>query len=65
MSAAHAAPALPDDGEPTPLWAAEALGISLEDADWLLVLYRFAETDPGVEPEFEAGFRHRYFCEPL
>lgn len=65
MSAARAAPALPDDGEPTPRWAAEALGISLEEADWLLVLYRFAVADPGAETESGTGFRRRYFCEPL
>lgn len=65
MIAARAAPALPEDGEPTPSWAAEALGISLEDADWLLVLYRFAETDPRAEDEPWAGPRHRYYCEPL
>lgn len=65
MDGAHGAPALPDDGEPTPGWAAEVLGISLEDADWLLVLHRFAQPDPAVGDDPWAGPRHRYYCEPL
>jgi len=42
------------------------MGLSLEDAEWLLVLYRFAppqafeeEGDPGGRPW------RTYFCEPL
>ncbi|EJL26590.1 hypothetical protein PMI01_04076 [Caulobacter sp. AP07] len=42
--------------EPTPAWVAATLGISLEEADWLLVLYRFADLDAP---------RPAYFCEPL
>jgi hypothetical protein len=45
-----------DDEEPTPNWVAATLGISLEEADWLLVLYRFADQDAS---------RPAYFCEPL
>ncbi|KRA59208.1 hypothetical protein ASD79_10940 [Caulobacter sp. Root655] len=53
-----------DDEEPTPNWVAAILGISLEEADWLLVLYRFAP--PQALGAGEAGDEPRriYFCEP-
>jgi hypothetical protein len=50
-----------DDEEPTPAWTAATLKISLEDADWLLLRYRFAQPLDFVE----ASFRRTYFCEPL
>lgn len=51
-----------ENGEPTPAWVAAALGVSLEDADWLLVLYRFA---PALDDDPYAASRPRLFCEPL
>lgn len=54
-----AAPALPlllVDEEPSAAWVAAALGVSLEDADWLLICYRFADPD---------AWRPVYVCEPL
>jgi hypothetical protein len=49
------APPLGDE-EPTPAWVSAVLGVDLEEADWLLVLYRFADQDAP---------RPAYFCEPL
>ena len=57
------AAALPDDGEPTTEWAAAALGISLEDADWLMILYRFQAADPSLWQEPHGAPRRRYVCE--
>ncbi|MBO9710933.1 MAG: hypothetical protein J7521_22245 [Caulobacter sp.] len=51
-----APPALADGEEPSAEWVAAALGVSLEDADWLLVCYRF------LDPEAP---RPSYYCEAL
>jgi hypothetical protein len=55
----------PDDREPSSAWVASVMGLSLEDAEWLLVLYRFAP--PQAFGEGEPGERpwRVYFCEPL
>jgi hypothetical protein len=58
---AEALPPLADDEEPTPEWVAAALGVSIEDADWLLLRYRFAERAIGTT----AAPTQVYFCEPL
>jgi hypothetical protein len=42
--------------EPSSAWVAATLGVSLEDADWLLICYRFADPD---------AWRPIYVCEPL
>lgn len=55
----------PDDGEPNPAWVASVMGLSLEDAEWLLVLYRFTSPQAFGEGEPEEGPRQVYFCEPL
>ena len=36
------------DGEPSAAWVSAALGVDLDEAEWLLVLYRFlpAEGEP-------------------
>jgi hypothetical protein len=47
---------LADSEEPTAEWVAAALGVGLEDADWLLVCYRFADPHAPRPP---------YYCEPL
>lgn len=49
-------PPLADSEEPTAEWVAAALGVGLEDADWLLVCYRFADPHAPRPP---------YYCEPL
>jgi hypothetical protein len=49
------------DEEPTPAWVAATLGISLDEADWLLVRYRFAEQALGTT----MAPTQVYFCEPL
>lgn len=46
----------PGDEEPTAAWVSAVLGVGLEEADWLLVLYRFADPDTP---------RPAYFCESL
>lgn len=56
------APPLPENDEPTTEWAAAMLGISLEDAAWLMVLYRFETQDPDDPWD---GRRRRYVCEAL
>jgi hypothetical protein len=48
-----------EDWEPTPAWVSATLGVSLDDAEWLLVLYRFQPTGE------EEGPRYRYYCEAL
>jgi len=65
MGLAASPVALPDDGEPSPAWVASTLGMSLEDAEWLLVLYRFASPQTFGEGEPGEGPRQVYFCEPL
>lgn len=56
------APPLDADGvlqEPTPEWVATRFGVSLEEAEWTLVLYRFSILHPeGPEPG-------SFYCEPL
>lgn len=47
-----------EDWEPTPAWVSATLGVSLDDAEWLLVLYRFQPTEAE-------GPRYRYYCEAL
>ncbi len=62
--AARAVPPF-DDREPSAAWAAAVMGLSLEDAAWRLVLYRFAPPEAfgaGLPGE---GARRIYFCEPL
>lgn len=63
LAASPVAP--PDDGEPSPAWVALVMGVSLEDAEWLLVLYRFAPPQAFGEGEPGEGRRRFYFCEPL
>lgn len=66
MGLAASAGVLPDDGEPSPAWVASVMGLSLEDAEWLLVLYRFAPPQAFGEGEPGEGPRWVYFfCEPL
>jgi hypothetical protein len=45
--------------EPTPEWVAARFGVSLQEAEWTLVLYRFSVLYPGGP---EPG---RFFCEAL
>jgi hypothetical protein len=56
------APPLDADGvlqEPTAEWVAARFGVSREEAEWTLVLYRFSMLYPeGPEPG-------RFFCEAL
>jgi hypothetical protein len=54
---------LPDDGEPTPEWVAAVLGIGLEEADWLMILYRSEAADPFLGRDPQGAPRHRYICE--
>ena len=65
MGLAASLACLQDDQEPSSAWVASVMGLSLEDAEWLLVLYRFAP--PPAFGEGEPGERpwRVYFCEPL
>lgn len=48
-----------DVQEPSAAWVAQRFGVSLEEAEWVLVLYRFQALHPdGPEPG-------RFYCEPL
>jgi hypothetical protein len=62
-----AAKALPprDDREPSPAWVASVMGLGLEEAEWLLILYRFAPPEIFGAGEPGEGPRRIYFCEPL
>lgn len=55
---------LPEYGEPSLDWVASTLGVSLEDADWLLILYRFEVLHERVWGA-AASARQRYYCEAL
>ncbi|WP_299005706.1 hypothetical protein [uncultured Caulobacter sp.] len=45
--------------EPSAGWVAQRFGVSLEEAEWVLVLYRFQALYPdGPEPG-------RFYCEAL
>ncbi len=54
-----------DDREPSPAWVAQAMGLSLEEAEWLLVLYRFAPPEVLGGCGLREGPTRIYFCEPL
>ncbi|WP_419318542.1 hypothetical protein ACN2C7_17050 [Caulobacter sp. ErkDOM-E] len=47
--------------EPTPAWIAATMGLSLEDADWLFILYVAQRSDGSAG----SSARYRYFCEPV
>lgn len=47
------------DDEPSPAWIAETLGVSLQDAEWLLVHYRFLPSDPAQRSP------RIFYCEAL
>jgi hypothetical protein len=50
---------LDGDEELTAAWVARAMGLSLDEAEWLLVLYRFMPAE-GEERPYRT-----YVCEPL
>ena len=50
---------LEDDQEPTAAWVARAMGLSLVEAEWLLVLYRFMPAEGEERPD------RVYVCEGL
>lgn len=48
-----------DDVAPSAAWVAQRFGVSVEEAEWVLVLYRFQVLYPdGPEPG-------RFYCEAL
>ena len=48
-----------DFQEPSAAWVAQRFAVSLEEAEWVLVLYRFQALHPdGPEPG-------RFYCEAL
>lgn len=48
-----------DFAEPTAVWVAQRFGVSVEEAEWVLLLYRFQSLHPdGPEPG-------RFYCEAL
>lgn len=53
--------ALADDDlqEPSAVWVARRFGVSLEEAEWVLVLYRFQALYP------EGPAPGRFYCEML
>lgn len=51
--------AIDDFAEPSAAWVAQRFGVSVEEAEWVLVLYRFQSLYPeGPEPG-------RFYCEAL
>lgn len=50
---------LGDGEEPTAAWVASAMGLSLDEAEWLLVLYRFMPAAGEERPD------RVYVCEAL
>lgn len=50
---------LEDEAELTAPWVARAMGLSLDEAEWLLVLYRFMPAEGEDRPD------RVYVCEGL
>lgn len=48
-----------DFQEPPSAWVAQRFGVSLDEAEWVLVLYRFQALYP------EGPIPGRFFCEAL
>jgi hypothetical protein len=58
MMTAEPAP-MDDFAAPSAAWVAQRFGVSVEEAEWVLVLYRFQTLYPdGPEPG-------RFYCEAL
>lgn len=56
------APTIADDdpyAEPSPAWVAEHFGVTVEEAEWVLVVYRFQLRYP------EGPVPGRFYCEAL
>jgi hypothetical protein len=50
---------LEDEQEPTAAWVARAMGLGLDEAEWLLVLYRFMPAEGEARPD------RVYVCEAI